>query len=292
MEHQTSATCALEIGDAECDVFIKAMLLDGDIDMALDDIRNIATARNTTPVAITTMTVQAMLPDSTFSLAMLQERFSDPTIKSYVESLLKVPVTIKKNGAFHNCIILSYEENKAKRAVKVFSNGTLHITGLKTSGESLNVAETFCTVLSKINDKKYTVQDLSVQLINSYFKFVSLNHIALDKLYELLLSETQHLCRYNKENHAGIIICMLMDPAQGKHTCRKVSVIVFESGNILINAFVTAGELQIAYDFITEFIAKHIEQVRNTEATVAPTMKKTRKKRDDAFDYGKYIVLK
>jgi TATA-box binding protein (TBP) (component of TFIID and TFIIIB) len=271
---------------------------------------------------ITTMTVQVSITPSV-SLQKLNANFTKPEVTAYVASAFPSPLVMKKNkkttldgaqaeltrASFYNCIIFSYRDGKEKAsspAIKVFSNGTLHITGLKTITEVLAISELFCRIFEIVSgegqepsvvkdfkgQKPFSVEDFRVQLVNSHFKIPSLPHISLDKLHRHLLTETQHLCRYNRENHAGLIIRMDLD-TPGATTLRHISVIIFESGNVIISAFTHSSELIRAYEFVVGFLKKHAASVAEVDAheATAPIAKR-RRRTVEGFDYGKYIMLK
>jgi TATA-box binding protein (TBP) (component of TFIID and TFIIIB) len=292
------------------------------------------------------MTVQVSITNRV-SLQKLNANFNKPEVTAYTTAAFPSPLIMKTNkkttldgaqadltrASFYNCIIFSYRCGKEKTsnpAIKVFSNGTLHITGLKTITEALAVSELFCKIFELVSGedfggrepplvkdfivkdfkgqepfsvedfggrepplvKDFIVEDFRVQLVNSHFKVPSLPHISLDKLHRHLLTETQHLCRYNRENHAGLIIRMDLD-TPGATTLRHISVIIFESGNVIISAFTHSSELIRAYEFVVGFLKKHAASVAEADApeATAPSVKR-RRRTVEGFDYGKYIMLK
>ena len=270
---------------------------------------------------ITTMTVQVTITQHV-SLKKLNANFANPEVTAYAASAFPSTLVMKTGksqdvtrASFYNCIIFTYrniscsdkrsvshdsDKHKASNpAIKVFSNGTLHITGLKTITEVLAVSELFCRIFDIVSDdasapftvEDFSVEDFRVQLVNSHFKIPSLPHISLDTLHRHLLTETQHLCRYNRENHAGLIIRMDLD-TPGANVLRHISVIIFESGNVLISAFTHSSELIRAYEFVTGFLKKHFKSISSTIDAKDPNPVKRRRRTAEGFDYGKYIMLK
>lgn len=194
-----------------------------------------------------------------------------------------------KNLSFQNCVVFSVcnlqSDDKSTVSVKCFTNGSLHITGIKNVSLALSLAESFCTLYDVVFGQLFSIDSYDVQLINSHFS-LNLGEGAFDltKLFAATIKETQHLCMYNNERHAGVIIKLLTE------TCSQVTVIVFDTGNILVCAFHNVDEFVLAWDFITSFLASHWHSVFTLEnLTKTRTAKRVNR---NTFDYGQYIVLK
>jgi pentatricopeptide repeat protein len=93
---------------------------------------------------------------------------------------------------------------------------------------------------------------------------------------------------YNNERHAGVIIKLLLD------NMRTISIIVFDSGNILICALCESSEFKTAFRFINEFIIRHWDDVWNSikidKRYEHKSLDKGRKRK--RFDYGSYLLMK
>lgn len=214
----------------------------------------------------------------------------------------------KTKQSFLNCAIFSLrlpddnendvEDTKKKGVVsiKCFTNGSLHITGVKTINSAIMISKAFCILYDIVHggsgDKDallYTIVSFNVQLINSHFSIdVGDGCIILDKLFRLLLSNTEHMCMYNSERHAGVLIKILLN------NMRYVSIIVFDTGNILVSAFCDEQEFTLAWNFVIDFLSKYWNEIWiDTKINVDTKVGRGKKmKRGEGFDYGKYIVLK
>jgi len=261
------------------------------------------------PLRISTMTVQVKYtPATDIPLVPFQTAFFDSVVQEewipefFGSGTLKLQ---KKQDSFYNCILFTHTDAVAgagakpkKTAIKLFCNGTLHITGLSDIRAVVDFAKRFTAFISRLTDVQLTVADFSIQLINGNFKIS--RRLLLKPMYEKLLATTQHLCRYNPEKHAGIIVQMMMADAH------KVSVIVFDTGSILISAFVTGQQLAEAHAFIVGFIRDHAAAFeRNAgysdgEGDEPKAKKRCCRRRNGTaaaaaaadFDYGKFLVLK
>jgi TATA-box binding protein (TBP) (component of TFIID and TFIIIB) len=190
---------------------------------------------------------------------------------------------IKPKSGFLNCILLHKKTTTGTVAVKLFSNGNLHITGVRYITDALVCSQDIIQLLDNVFDiNVYEIVDFDVQLMNSCLKFTLPDKrlISLKAFHSILLDSTPHLCIFNNDQHAGLRIKVL-----NEH-CHKTSIIVFESGNVLINAFVTATELFESFSLIANYIQTHSKAILND----APDTHMVKCKKD--FDYKKYIVLK
>lgn len=208
----------------------------------------------------------------------------------------------KTKQSFLNCVIFSLrlpddenEDTKKKGVVsiKCFTNGSLHITGVKTINSAIAISKAFCILYDIVHgsseDALYQIVSFKVQLINSHFSIdVGDGCISLDKLFRFLLSNTEHMCMYNSERHAGVLIKILLN------NMRYVSVIVFDTGNILVSAFCDEEEFTLAWNFVIDFLSKYWNDIWiDTKIQVDMKVGRGKKmKQGKGFDYGKYIVLK
>lgn len=189
---------------------------------------------------------------------------------------------------FLNCVVftVSMRDCKGSVSVKCFSNGSLHITGVKSASAAITIARSFCMFFALVNngEVRHNIHEFSVQLINAHFPFdISVGSLRLDVLFKLLLNESEHLCMYNSERHAGVMIKILTD------NMKTVTTIVFDTGNVLICAFCNCEDYVAAWTFVTTFIMCHWREVWSPHRLLNASKGK---KKAGGFDYGKYLVLK
>ncbi len=196
-----------------------------------------------------------------------------------------------KHNKFSNCVVFMLSElaTKGEVAIKCFTNGNLHITGVKSIERAFEISEMFCAFLELAQggtgiDDWFQITSISIQMINAHFSVnVGSGGFNLDKLFKLLLNETEHMTLYNNERHAGVIIKVLLD------NMRSVSIIVFDSGNVLVCAFCDDKEYLIAFEFVVDFLRKHWDHIW---IPVKVSTSKKPLRTNSGFDYGKYLILK
>jgi TATA-box binding protein (TBP) (component of TFIID and TFIIIB) len=149
--------------------------------------------------------------------------------------------------------------------IKLFKNGSIHITGCQTGKD---IVEVITTIISKlkieksiinketkeiiekpfVSETKYLdlscIADLKVNMINT--NYVMPFKINLEELYKLLLSQNVE-CRYDKLSHSCVNI-------KYEHPEKKVSVFVFEKGSIVITGAKNGDHIGLAYDFINKIL--------------------------------------
>lgn len=255
---------------------------------------------------VTTMTVSVNLNRDSCDIEKLldtyTECFQDDTnstvyqeLRDFVNLVFKgsenfFPRKPKSKSTFNNCIVFSLckldpDDQSRVISVKCFTNCNLHITGVKEVSFAIQVAMSMCMLYELVFKESVSITGYEIQLINAHFSFDigTTCHLDLQKLYGIVIKETEHFCMYNSDHHAGVIIKLLTD------SMTSVSVIIFASGNVLICAFRNSHEFTVAWEFIINFVHKHWQQLQSN-SHVAKT-KGTSKSRKE-FDYGRYLVLK
>jgi hypothetical protein len=118
------------------------------------------------------------------------------------------------------------------------------------------------------------IGDLETVLINSDFDIK--NPIKREILHRLIVKEG-YLSSYEPCNYPGVNIkyyynplldnkgiCECECPCNGKgkdNSCKRITIAVFKSGKIIITGGRNKKHIQIAYEFITNFIEKNAQEV-------------------------------
>ena len=204
---------------------------------------------------------------------------------------------------FHNCRVFVFMDNRGghtnddckKIAIKCFTNGTLHITGVDRLQRAQEIAEMFCVLIELVDggtgiDGMYTIRNHNIQLINihSSLKLQENNSIDLLELSMLLRRHTTVVSSYNNERHSGVIIKYLTS------NMNNVSILVFESGNILVCGVKDKVDFVESFDFIIDFVQNHQNEIyiADTNSILKNRLVRKRQKTERKFDYGQYLLFK
>ena len=201
--------------------------------------------------------------------------FGSELSKGEITKKIKKPRKDKEKKFFYNQITIHIFFEKIVN-VKIFNNGRIQMTGLKSSEQGKEVIKIFLEEVNKLSEeyKKeiYEVVNpkftwIKTVLINSDFDL----HYKVDReaLHRSIIDEGYYSsfepCIYPgvnikyyynkfKENN-GICDCEKMCNGKGKdNTCKKITVAVFNSGKIIITGGNSMEHIEIAYNFIYNFI--------------------------------------
>jgi TATA-box binding protein (TBP) (component of TFIID and TFIIIB) len=259
----------------------EAPVEDQNIHAAIHSFHNNASFETCRPFRLTTMTLIVTLFELQLDISSFLTWIEGVGGISEVFAKHDGEWTVK--GGFLNCIIVSHKTT-SRVAVKIFRNGKLHMTGVKTCEQALWYARIFCQVFDTYDPTKKThVVHLQKQLMNGCVKIKMLgdNVINLKNLHEKLLDYTENMCIFNNDHHPGVRIKCVVE-----HPRHVVTIMIFESGSILLSSFLNARHLSQSYNFIADFLLSCLEQVTCQGTRHLPTAKKRSR---DAFDYAKFI---
>ncbi len=233
---------------------------------------------------ITTMTIGITLGyTKCFYLKKLYDWFVANNILTELSNSDNGFWSLREFSGFYNCVILykSYVDNsnkKRKIAVKLFKNCKLHMTGIKSCSDALEHANKLIGVLDKFYmQQNLHIKGFSVQLINGHYRlplpegFTLCLQSLLDKL-----QNTDCKCIFNSDQHPGIRIKLSIETT-------TVTLIIFESGNILVTAFINSNQLEKSYSFLSTYIHSNLSRCLKPQIKQKPSRKKML-----SFDYTKY----
>ena len=223
--------------------------------------------------------------------------FIDPGSNDPVRGKSKKKITNKsckkKKMFFNQTTIIVCLEGTRTVNIKVFSNGNIQMTGLK----SLEDGEEACKLLKNellntsgvINNIKYDaipiksdleIKAIEIVLINSdYFCGYRIKRDVLHKLIvkKYKLFSSYEPCIYpgvntkyfwNKQNISKDGICKCTKKCSGKGTgngdgeCKKITCSVFQSGNVIITGARDLEQIDETYNFINSLFKNHIDILR------------------------------
>lgn len=228
----------------------RAIFADRDIEYAVNEIQNFK---------ITTMTILVSL-DSRISIKALVNKDQDSQWNI-------------QQGKFLNCLLFVPKNRKV--SIKVFSNGNLHMTGVKTIREALEWGERLGDFLQKCLGQVFRISAFNVQLINGCFALpiqTENSQLCLNTLQELVPKEYPTI--FQPDAHPGLRI-KYMDG-----TKKKASIILFRSGKVLMNAFLNGRDLLECYNFLMNIFDEAKENILKTKSATQAFK---------GFDYAKYL---
>ncbi len=193
----------------------------------------------------------------------------------------------KQKREFHNQISLNIMINSKKDKpinIKLFTNGSIQMTGCKSVENVVDVLEKIFNELHSVKaiiehnkeENKYfisekpfvndtsklyleNVNNITIGMINS--NFVYPNKIDRLKLFNLLNSESKE-CRYDPSNHAPVNI---------KFNCidKSISIFVFEKGSILITGAKNCGHILEGYEFINKYLLNNHKKIVKSSINIS-----------------------
>lgn len=181
---------------------------------------------------------------------------------------------ITKKIFFNQVSIKIMIEDKKNRPVniKLFSNGSMQLTGCKVASNALDTIEKIFDKLKKVkaivnpitmkvedkpfcNDSKLLILEkitnIYVAMIVSKFTFpVKINRTNLHKI----LIKDDYEVSYNPESHSSVDI-------KYKYNKDKTSIFVFEKGPIVITGVKTCAQILHAYKFINTYLLTYHKEI-------------------------------
>ena len=196
----------------------------------------------------------------------------------------------KKKQLFYNSCTIVVKHNLRLINIKLFLNGSISMTGCKDDNDGLNAVKLLVNNIKKydniyknIEDKgKVEIQDYRITLINSNY---SINfNIIRQNLYELLQNKYKLFVSYeatrypgvkisfmwnkNKPVHNGICECSTYCKGKGpqydgngENKCKKITIAIFQSGNIIITGSKSMEQTYDAYNYINKLLTKNYKKI-------------------------------
>lgn len=170
------------------------------------------------------------------------------------------PYTNVKKGrnSFRNCILLSVPkidicvQGSPKFGVKIFANGAIHLTGLKTFEQLDGLAK---KVEACLNDsgQKYELHGFALQLLNSYFKIG--RRLKLARANAILSPDASFFSRGISAHYPALVVKM---PLEDHCT---VSLHLFSTGTVLISGIKNPPQVAEAFCRIVRVLQTHADEV-------------------------------
>lgn len=207
------------------------------------------------------------------------------------------PESNERKKSFDNQVTIIYKlEEGYNPNIKLFRNGNIQMTGIRKHDDGLKIIEVVTHEIRRIYETtsrdivneiaKLDGGEFKVRMINSNFSVPYL--VRRKELHRLLISsEYDNNCNFQGTTYPGVKlyfywnsqhakqngICKCEQPCFGKGTghgdgqCKKVTVAVFESGNVLITGANHHQQIDDAYTFITTVLVTHVHLLRKVLPT-------------------------
>lgn len=188
--------------------------------------------------------------------------------KNKVKSLEVQKKKKKKKNCFQNQMTVEIRPDlvnmpNSKISLKIFKNGSIQMSGIKSVKACNTVLNKLINELSKeygiiednvvkeidfIEEKvdEITISKFKIDMINSGFELKY--QVNRENLYNKLL-DNKIDCKFEPSIHAGVNIKFLPEGNE-----KNVSIFVFESGNIIITGAKNINNIVESYEYISKFM--------------------------------------
>ncbi len=212
-------------------------------------------------------------------------KFGNDTNKTLVQKKTynrKKKSTPKKRGGkfFNQVTLVICSQNNKELNIKLFTNGSLQMTGCKSMihvVDSLTILFTELQTIKaiydptskKIVDKPFVtdLELLDIKYLYS-FKICMINSdlniefmVNRNRLYDILLKDG-YPCHYDPNNHACVNIKYYYSDI------KKISIFVFESGKIVITGANNHDHIISAYRFIVRYLILNHNKIFKKEISI------------------------
>ena len=176
-----------------------------------------------------------------------------------------------------------YDYYKNYINMKIFKNGKIQMTGLKSIEQGHNAINILINIIKNIyntksnnilnNSSKYEdikLSDYKICLINSDFKF---NYkIRRNKLFEYIINNTKLICSYEPCIYPGVKIqfyynnnkngvCNCENFCLNKNSnCIKITIAIFESGCTIITGAKNIEQIDNTFNFIVNLLNTNLKK--------------------------------
>lgn len=241
---------------------------------------------------ISTMTIISNIGSNIVLDQLFKNLEPDDTIRYMEYGKLNKGINTKKQRKprknvekkyFYNQITLHVQLDKIIN-LKIFNNGKLQMTGVKQKAQGESVIQLLISKLSSIQNKSdildnFTLEkkDFKIVLINSDFDIRF--KINRDILHRIVTSDGYYSSYepsiypgvnikyyYNKLYNDGICRCSGKcsgkGSGNGESDCKKITVAVFNSGNVIITGAQSHHQLNTAYDFISQILKERKDELK------------------------------
>ncbi|PNH12596.1 TATA-box-binding protein-like [Tetrabaena socialis] len=218
-------------------------------------------------INISTISATARMNADGMKLRYIIKHFKDEVVQEMIQELIEGhygSVMLDDTKSFSNSVILKLnklEGSKGKNvAIKIFSNGMLHITGPVSASGVLEVTQFTCAIMDAIYRKKlgtYKTHDFYIQMMNTNFSVNS----QLNKRKVHAAMRQRDMEATIPDTHPAVRLKVPVEGRKGKNITDRVTVLVFATGPIIITGVKSPEELLLAYTSVTKVLDEAYDMV-------------------------------
>lgn len=210
---------------------------------------------NKKDINISTMTILVTFQDSINLIDLKKENTPEYFLKYNSEHM--IPKGKKTGNEFMNQYTIKYKDENGRKNIKIFPNGKIHITGVKSFNEIKYISDSVIL----FSGKKNKVTNIEICLLNTNFHVgIGLN---LHNLGEIIKNQEERdvnvdipLSFYDPNKYPGL-----------KLKYNGTSILIFSSGSIMIAGGKTISSIELCVNFIKKLIDKNYDYVSCKELT-------------------------
>lgn len=146
--------------------------------------------------------------------------------------------SLKENG-FYNQVTIEYRDGTSKKSIKIFPNGTVHVTGCSDIDDCYKVMHQIKYVLQEKLKISIQIDDFQIFMINTNFSMNST--LNLQKVINILKQKGYNIS-FNPEVYSAVKVKF-----QPGINMKSITASIFSSGCILITGAVNLKEITESY---------------------------------------------
>ena len=190
-------------------------------------------------------------------------------VKTRKKKIDKTPKIKKKGNNFYNCVNIVMRistgeteclEKETKINMKLFKNGSIQMSGCKSTSDINIVLSKLITILETEETGIITVINFKIDNILANYK-INLE-INRNKLFELLQKK-----KIQASYEPCIRACVVVKhtPIQDNEQKNQITISIFKLGNVLIAGARSDLHLIEAYNYLNDIILIHRDEIISTE---------------------------
>ena len=159
----------------------------------------------------------------------------------------------KRTSAFFNQITLRH----GTKSVKVFNNGSMHVTGCTSPMQFLDIASAVCTLMTNVAGIETCDGTDHVRVTRFEVQMINLN---FGTGVQLFLQGIRDECvarglvaSYDADMYPGLNVKLPCDK-------RRVTALIFKSGKIILTGAKAVWELEHAFDSVTDILERTLSR--------------------------------